>query len=474
MSRKLYFASKSQKKYSEMKEILSSGVLEVELYSMEIPELFTEDADELIRRKAREAFQKLRRPVVVEHTVLKIQAMNQLPGLGTGYFYPKFGCQDIVNYCASCGKFGAVAESYICVCDGKKCVIGRGCEEGRITEKIDGRIKGFDWDEIFIPVNNNPDGMTYAKMDELHIKNVRSMRKKAWDNLVQENAEWWTEFTGESGREDDLTELAEAIRERRVILFIGAGISASLHFPCWGELIQKLGQQNGYEDELFEKYGDNMMLAEYASIKEHDKVYELIEKTFAINDSVREELRNSRIYEALFKLDCPVIYTTNYDRLIEEYYDIKSHKYNSVVKIGDMCEADLNRKSTRIMKFHGDIGQRDSIILTESQYFKRMDFQSFMDVQLQADMLQYHVLFLGYSLSDINMKLLLYLSGKRQEGAKKLMKKYIFTATPNKIQREVFNNNGIITLSNECADKEKGTLEFLEKLVQLAYPDNNL
>lgn len=77
-----------------------------------------------------------------------------------------------------------------------------------------------------------------------------------------------------------------------------------------------------------------------------------------------------------------------------------------------------------------------------------------------------YVLFLGYSLSDINVKLLLYMAQKRWEtdGKREQKSSYIFTATPNYVQKEVFEKNGIISLSGDIVDKKEGTLDFLEKL----------
>ena len=43
---------------------------------------------------------------------------------------------------------------------------------------------------------------------------------------------------------------------------------------------------------------------------------------------------------------------------------------------------------------------------------------------------------------------------------------YIFTATPNNIQKEVFKKNGIISISNEFTDKYEATLDFLRKLTE--------
>lgn len=466
MKRRLYFVSKNMDKYKEMQAIMDPDVLDLECQPTPIAELQVESMEILVKKKALEAYKELRRPVVVEHTALWVSALNELPGLGTEYFYTRLGNEKIVKCCRKFRQYDAAVKSYICICDGEKFIIGRGKEEGRITRGLKNGKGGFAWDTIFIPNENNPKHLTYAEMTQEE-KNSRSMRKKAWENLKKENPVWWDDFIKitDAEEEKNLEMLARLIKEKKVMLFIGAGISASVGFASWGELISRLGIDQGYDKEIFKEYGNNMMLAEYVDNRSR-RVYEKIREIFRIDDDIRAELKKSEIYDALLKLDCPVIYTTNYDHLIEEYYRMEGHKFNRVVTIEDMQQLDPEN-STRIMKFHGDIEKEASIVLTESQYYKRMDFQNFMDVQLQADMLQYHVLFLGYSLSDINMKLLLYLSGKRQENSANKMKGYIFTATPNKVQKEVFRKNGIISFSGGTADKKEATKDFLIRLCEM-------
>lgn len=111
----------------------------------------------------------------------------------------------------------------------------------------------------------------------------------------------------------------------------------------------------------------------------------------------------------------------------------------------------------------GTKSKKKKLVLSESQYFARMDFESFMDRQLQRDMQRYHILFLGYSLSDINVKLLLYRARCGQHCRQ--LTDYIYTATPNQIQREVFHKNGIVTFTGIDADKKEGTLQFLNALL---------
>lgn len=462
--RQLYFVSNNINKYEELKYLLKDKNIELKIAKKSIKEYQIDDPKELIKEKAKQAFLEVRRPVIVEHAALKINAFGNLPGLQTAYFYCKFGAEKIVDYCRKSGISEAIVESYVCICDGKNFYFGEGYEKGNIISHYIRKNNIFDWDEIFIPSANNPEKLTYAQMGA-EMKNQRSMRKLAIDNIVDNNSDWWNQFQNEELAEENMDELINAIREKKVMLFIGAGISASVGFDSWNNLLKKLGEKCSFDGDLFATYGDNMLLAEYAYMKKEKEISEWLYSQFEINEETHNILLQSEIYDLIYKLDCPVIYTTNYDHLIEEYYEKRNGRNFKVIKnLDDMRE--LKGDTVRIMKFHGDIDflkTEGDIVLSESEYFKRMNFQHFMDIQLQADMQQHHVLFLGYSLSDINMKLLLYLSQKRR--GESTWNSYIYTATPNQVQKAVFQKNNIISFSGEEADKKAGTEAFLKKLV---------
>lgn len=61
--------------------------------------------------------------------------------------------------------------------------------------------------------------------------------------------------------------LKKAIRDRNVILFVGAGVSATLKLPTWSQLIEHIASELGYDAEIFNQYGDSLLLAEYYVIK---------------------------------------------------------------------------------------------------------------------------------------------------------------------------------------------------------------
>jgi hypothetical protein len=67
-----------------------------------------------------------------------------------------------------------------------------------------------------------------------------------------------------------------------------------------------------------------------------------------------------------------------------------------------------------IIKFHGDFSAPETMVLTESQYFERMALDTAMDIRLRADALGRALLFIGYSLTDVNVRYLLFLLNKER------------------------------------------------------------
>ena len=53
-----------------------------------------------------------------------------------------------------------------------------------------------------------------------------------------------------------MKQLIEEYKKGRVILFVGAGVSANLGIPTWSKLIDKIAEDLDYDSEVFKTYGD--------------------------------------------------------------------------------------------------------------------------------------------------------------------------------------------------------------------------
>lgn len=114
------------------------------------------------------------------------------------------------------------------------------------------------------------------------------------------------------------------------------------------------------------------------------------------------------------------------------------------------------------------------MVLTESAYFERLEFETPLDLRLRADTLGHSVLFLGYSMSDINIRYIFYKLWKlwRNSGiAESRPPSYAFMMHPNQVQEAVLANWGIQTITNEEEDPETALQRFLARLLDAVKRD---
>ena len=79
-------------------------------------------------------------------------------------------------------------------------------------------------------------------------------------------------------------------------------------------------------------------------------------------------------------------------------------------------------------------------MLAETDYFNRLAFDSPLDLKFQADALGKTILFVGYSLSDLNIRLILYRLWRRwhESGYEKdRPKSFVFMMRPNPVEEAV-------------------------------------
>jgi NAD-dependent SIR2 family protein deacetylase len=240
----------------------------------------------------------------------------------------------------------------------------------------------------------------------------------------------------------DVEDLRAALRAQKVILFVGAGVSATLGLPDWRGLMAHVGNKLGYNKDVFLSLAGNPTLAEYYLLRggKRKDVAKFLTPTSSA------PISSSDIHAAIVKLNFPMIYTTNYDDCIEKAFVAAGVQHTRIIDGSDM--AAINRGVTQIVKFHGDLSRPETLVFTESDYFERLTFESEMDIKLRSDMLEYDVLFVGYSLTDVNLRNILYrLSRFRKKYAKKHARNsYIFLDRKNNVQIKIFEEWGVKTI----------------------------
>ncbi|HEY8567066.1 MAG TPA: SIR2 family protein [Beijerinckiaceae bacterium] len=263
--------------------------------------------------------------------------------------------------------------------------------------------------------------------------------------------------------------LAQAVRERRAILFVGAGVSMSVGLPSWRTLIEHMGQELGFDPEIFASPDVSYnTLAEYYRLRQGSigPLRSWMDRNWTIPE---ETLRSSQVHELIVALDFPIVYTTNFDRNLEHSFQLRGKPFVKVANAKDVAR--VSDGVTQIVKFHGDFDDDQSIVLAETDYLERLAFTSPLDIKFRADALGKTLLFVGYSLSDLNIRLLLYRLWRTwaESGyAKDRPRSYVFMMRPNPIEEAVLEQWGIQTLSEDADDPEIALEMFLRRLAQAA------
>lgn len=259
-----------------------------------------------------------------------------------------------------------------------------------------------------------------------------------------------------------MEDLITSYREKNVILFVGAGISKNLGLPTWSELINRIAEELGYDPEIYKTFGNSWALAEYYRVKT-GSIGPLRSWMDTNWHSANIDLNGSEIHKLIANSKFPMVYTTNYDRWLEKSYELYEKKYTKIAGVSDIAK--IKDGVTQIIKFHGDFDNDDTIVLDESSYYERLEFETPLDIKLRSDVLGKSVLFIGYSLTDVNLRFLFYKLAKlwkSNNGGGVQPKSYVFTHRPNPIQETILEQWGIKMLTSNESDPQKALLEFLK------------
>lgn len=260
----------------------------------------------------------------------------------------------------------------------------------------------------------------------------------------------------------------EIMSAGKLIPFIGAGLSARFNFPTWSGLLDVIAGELDWDPAVFKISGNYLQLAEYY-VSKKGAIGDLRSKLDKMFNASEAEIRSSVAHEKLVALNFPLIYTTNFEDVIERAFKIHEATYrkkcHAIANIDNFQETEEG--VVQVVKFHGTFADDASLVLTESQYFDRLEFESPLDIKLRADMLGKSLLFLGYSFSDINLRLMLYkfMKLRRQHKLPDRLPTAIMTGSSfTPIQRELLENWDVVVLELDPVDRGKSLDEFMESL----------
>lgn len=207
-----------------------------------------------------------------------------------------------------------------------------------------------------------------------------------------------------------IKELKAAVRERRLIIVGGAGLSRAARLPLWRDLIQR--QMPAFlrdRGPTGKKIAQTMLaVAKYPLYAagiwwdwlEHEEglgtIADFFNKTFLSPTS--PTISHRRIAE-LCQLTGPCIFTTNFDRLFEmASRELVVHTQMDQ-SLGWLLGPHREGAPKFLLKLHGTAENVESLILTVKQYAQQRERKGY-EAFLQAVQLQNTLLFLGYGGRD--------------------------------------------------------------------------
>lgn len=262
------------------------------------------------------------------------------------------------------------------------------------------------------------------------------------------------------------SDLKKAYQSGQLILFAGAGLSRNLGLPEWQELINFLAKELDFDPDIFKSYGSYLSLAEYYK---HVKGSLGPLRSWMDREWHRADIDvlSSEIHTLITKGTFSRIYTTNYDRWLEMAHEANHVPYSKVANAADLVA--LTEEKRHIIKLHGDFDDDASIVLDESSFFDRLYLDSPLDIKLTHDVMGHSVLFIGYSISDFNIRLLFYRLTKmwnRTGLATARPRSFLFTNHVNPVAREILSQWGIEMIISPEQDPRKALTDFLVELIE--------
>ena len=161
-SSELFFVSSNENKFQETERILSNFGMQINFFKTTLEEIQSNNLNDIAEQKAVNAYEIVKKPMIIEDDGLFIDSLNGFPGPYSSYVYDTIGNKGIMNLLENCETRDAKFVSIIAYCDND---YGVKLFESSIPGKISSIIEkgGWGYDPIFIP---DGESKTYANVSD--------------------------------------------------------------------------------------------------------------------------------------------------------------------------------------------------------------------------------------------------------------------------------------------------------------------
>ncbi|WP_373059366.1 SIR2 family protein [Zunongwangia sp. H14] len=259
------------------------------------------------------------------------------------------------------------------------------------------------------------------------------------------------------------SKIQEAIRNNRLVIFTGSGLSTKFGLPTWDTLVKQVVQDvdNSIYTPFISLMENGLMEPSEVLEKlkpEHNQIKKYILKNFKVSTTDDLEL-----HQKLLELTGQII-TTNYDNAFEL---ASNNKINPTVHTSTFNVSEINKNEQEyIFKIHGSYNEPDSCIVFQDQY-KSLYSKSAAKEKLKSVFAEKVILFLGFSFKDPDISFLFNTLDNIYENN---IQHFIITPNPKEFDNfnflktiEIEDYREIEVFVNSCLEFKKSGLKEIEE-----------
>ena len=149
--RSILVVTSNEDKFKEISLVLNKQKIKTKRIDLDFPE-YGENIQEVAKNKAKEAFKRVKKPLLVEDTAIFFNAYKDFPGIYAKRIYKSLGLIGLIKLLENKSR-KAYFQTVICYFDGKRTKTFSGKLHGTIVKEIHTdkfRREKFPYDRIFI------------------------------------------------------------------------------------------------------------------------------------------------------------------------------------------------------------------------------------------------------------------------------------------------------------------------------------
>ena len=201
--------------------------------------------------------------------------------------------------------------------------------------------------------------------------------------------------------EQELQRILSASQNNALTFFVGAGVSTISGAPTWKELIHAISDKLGRARKTEYSSDEYLQIPQmfYNSLGENkEEYYKFVKEQLHCSS-----LAPNNIHREMLSLNSASFITTNYDTLLEDAAVQYCQSFKVVSQNEDVPTVFGDRF---ILKLHGDF-KHNNFVLKEEDYLNYSENFKLIETLVKSIFSTNTVVFIGYSLNDYNIKLIL-------------------------------------------------------------------